>query len=125
MIREKSVFGRITMAGIFISVILLLSACSGSSSIVGQWSNTDSKGTITFSTDGSFSEGNYNFHGTVLGQEYSYQSYSLSGGNLTFKGTLADTVILKESSSKDCAYGEYYLNGDTLVIDGVTFDRVK
>jgi hypothetical protein len=103
---------------------LTVVGCSANSNIAGTW-KTDQSYAITFSPSGDFSEGNSNFHGMILGSEFSFQSYSISGGTLTFRGQVADPVILKKSSSKDCGDGEYYLNGDTLVIEGTTFVRVK
>lgn len=113
---------------VFLCLLLCLSfaGCSGKSNIVGQWTTEGRDGVVlTFTGSGDFSvDEDYNFDGTV-GSEFPFQSYSLSDGTLTFNGTFAGPVILQKSSSKDCGDGEYYLKGDTLVISGVVYSRVK
>jgi len=104
---------------------LLVTGCSGKSgsSIVGQWAkDSNNNAVLIFAENGDF---NSNF-GIDLGLDDEAVSYSISSdGMLEFRDAYGYNSFLNKSSSKDCKLSDYYLNGNTLIIDGETFTRVQ
>jgi len=115
---KRNLTKRLLLSVIILGTILLFSACSGKSGIVGTWKNSEVTDVI-FYEDGEFdgwSEG-----GIII------TSYTIgSDGILKLKsdgGTTERTY--KKTDSKEPEYGEYYLKGDTLIIKGTEYKKEK
>ena len=123
--QKQILIKRTVLSVILVGVLLfLLTACSGgSSSIVGDWTK-EGKSTayISFYEDGSYSGPDY-----LAGSEYTVQSYSiLSDGTIILKQFGGGAKALKRvSSTEPDSYSEYYMSGDTLIIGGGKYVRLK
>jgi len=107
--------------------LLLLTGCSSgknsATSIVGNWAEKGSTNvSVRFYEDGEF-DGPY----SLSASQVSASKYSvMSDGTLKLQSFFGETLMTFEKvNSKEPNSREYYLKGDTLIIDGTEYVKVK
>ena len=115
----KRAFGTVFILGMMVS---LFASCSAKDSIVGEWAiKGETAVTITFYEDGEYDGPN------ITGSSLGPSAYSvMSDGTLKMFSALGDTRgTFKKTNSKEPENSEYYLNGNTLIINGKEYQRIK
>ena len=110
-----------------ILIFLLLAGCSAeknsATSIVGNWAEKGSTDvSIWFYEDGEF-DGPY----SLSRSQISASKFSvMSDGTLKLQSFFGETLTTFEKvNSKEPKSGEYYLKGDTLIIENIEYVKVK
>ena len=113
-----------------LAIVLLLGTicfsfvgCSGRSSIVGNWAlKGESEATVHF-----YENGDLDVPYSMSGSQMAAEKYEvMSDGTMFLKSAIGDTLrTLTKVNTKNCEGDEYYLSGNTLILDGDEYQRVK